>query len=150
MTPMLATWPWKPRGSVVTGRAPSGAGPDRLLVVQPGRDRLEDRRQGVDLGGVEVVEDVAPDAREVVGRDAAEQRTRLQVSEERVRLLEQAVRRTTQRVNLFERILIPRSREAIKRIMIYLGDLERSSVANSKLTKAKLKKQQEALHGGRS
>ncbi|MEM7436603.1 MAG: V-type ATP synthase subunit D [Myxococcota bacterium] len=83
-------------------------------------------------------------------RDAAEQRTRLQVSEERVRLLEQAVRRTTQRVNLFERILIPRSREAIKRIMIYLGDLERSSVANSKLTKAKIKKQQEALHGGRS
>lgn len=83
-------------------------------------------------------------------KDAAERRTQLQVAEERVRLLERAVRRTTQRVNLFERILIPRSRDAIKRIMIYLGDQERSSVANSKLTKAKTKKQQETLHGGGS
>ena len=80
-------------------------------------------------------------------REAAEQRTRLQVAVERVRLLEQAVRRTTQRVNLFERILIPRSKEAIKRIMIHLGDQERSSVANSKLTKAKIRKQQQALLG---
>jgi len=83
-------------------------------------------------------------------RDAAEQRTRVQVAVERVRLLEQAARRTTQRVNLFERILIPRSKEAIKRIMIHLGDQERSAVANSKLTKAKIKKQQEALLGGAS
>ena len=83
-------------------------------------------------------------------RDAAEQRTRVQVAEERVRLLQQAVRRTTQRVNLFERILIPQSKEAIKRIMIYLGDQERSAVANSKLTKAKIKKQQAALRGGGS
>ena len=81
-------------------------------------------------------------------RDSAEQRTRLQVAEERVRLLQQAVRRTTQRVNLFERILIPRSEDAIKRIMIYLGDRERSAVANSKLTKAKALAQQQVLLGG--
>ena len=81
-------------------------------------------------------------------RDVAEQRTRVQVAGERVRLLEQAVRRTTQRVNLFERVLIPRAKESIKRIMIYLGDQERSSVANSKLTKAKIKKRQEVLLGG--
>ena len=81
-------------------------------------------------------------------RDAAEQRARLQVAEERVRLLQYAVLRTTQRVNLFERILIPRSNEAIKRIMIHLGDQERSAVANSKLTKAKIEEQQEALLGG--
>ena len=81
-------------------------------------------------------------------REAAEHRTRLPFAEERVRLLERAVRRTTQRVNLFERILIPRSKEAIKRIMVYLGDQERSSVANSKLTKAKTQKQQQALLGG--
>ena len=81
-------------------------------------------------------------------RGAAEHRTRLQVAEERVRLLRKAVRRTTQRVNLFERILIPRSKEAIRRIMVYLGDQERSAVANSKLAKAKVRKQQEALFGG--
>ncbi|MEM8610214.1 MAG: V-type ATP synthase subunit D [Myxococcota bacterium] len=83
-------------------------------------------------------------------RDAAEQRTRLQVAEERIRRVERAVRRTTQRINLFERILIPRSKDAIKRIMVYLGDQERSAVANSKLTKAKTEKQREALLGGRS
>jgi V/A-type H+-transporting ATPase subunit D len=71
-------------------------------------------------------------------QDAATQRIRVQVAEERVRLLEKAVRRTTQRVNLFDRILIPEAREAIKRIMIYMGDLERSAVANSKLAKGKL------------
>lgn len=81
-------------------------------------------------------------------RDAAEQRTRVQVAERRVELLGQAVRRTTQRVNLFERVLIPEAREAIKRIMIHLGDQERSAVANSKLTKAKIKRQQAALLGG--
>jgi len=81
-------------------------------------------------------------------RDAAEQRTRVQVAEERVALLGQAVRRTTQRVNLFERVLIPEAKETIKRIMIHLGDQERSAVANSKLTKAKIKRQQAALLGG--
>jgi V/A-type H+-transporting ATPase subunit D len=81
-------------------------------------------------------------------RDAAEQRTRVQVAEERVRLLGQAVRRTTQRVNLFERVLIPEAKETIKRIMIHMGDQERSAVANSKLTKAKIKRQQAALLGG--
>lgn len=80
-------------------------------------------------------------------RDAAEQRIRVQVGAERVRRLERAVRRTTQRVNLFERVLIPRAKDAIRRIMIYLGDQERSAVANSKLTKAKIKRQQEALLG---
>lgn len=71
-------------------------------------------------------------------QDAAAQRIRVQVAQERVRLLERAVRRTTQRVNLFDRILIPEAQEAIKRIMIYMGDLERSAVANSKLAKGKL------------
>ena len=71
-------------------------------------------------------------------QDAATQRVRVQVAEERVHLLAQAVRRTTQRVNLFERILIPEAREAIKRIMIYMGDVERSAVVNSKLAKGKL------------
>jgi V/A-type H+-transporting ATPase subunit D len=78
-------------------------------------------------------------------QDATEQRIRVQVAQERVNLLAHAVRRTTQRVNLFERILIPEAREAIKRIMIYMGDLERSAVANSKLAKAKIQRQHAVL-----
>jgi len=80
-------------------------------------------------------------------RDAAEQRIRVQVADERVRILAVAVRRTTQRVNLFERVLIPGAKENIRRIMVHLGDQERSAVANSKLAKAKLKRQQEAMLG---
>ena len=83
-------------------------------------------------------------------RDAAEQRARVRVGEERVKRLEHAVRRTTQRVNLFEKILIPGANEAIRQIMIYMGDQERSAVANSKLTKAKLKRQQKAMLGAAS
>ena len=62
---------------------------------------------------------------------------------ERVRLLEQAVRRITQRVNLFEKILIPTAKENIKKIQIYLADAERAAVVRSKLTK-KMRQQQAA------
>jgi len=70
-------------------------------------------------------------------QEAAEQRLRVSVCERRVEILTQAVRRTTQRMNLFERILIPRAKENIKRIQIYLGELERQAVIRSKLAKAK-------------
>ncbi len=83
-------------------------------------------------------------------QDAATQRIRVQVADERVRLLAKAVRRTTQRVNLFERVLIPNAEEAIRRIMIYMGDLERSAVANSKLAKGKIRRAQEAVYGASS
>jgi V/A-type H+-transporting ATPase subunit D len=72
-------------------------------------------------------------------KQAAEERTRVLVAEERVRILKLQVRRVTQRVNLFERILIPEAKDNIQRILIVLGDMERQSVARSKLTKAKQK-----------
>lgn len=70
-------------------------------------------------------------------RDAAEARTRIQVAAERVRILARAERRITQRVNLFEKILIPRARKNIQRIRIFLGDLERAAVVQAKLAKAR-------------
>jgi V/A-type H+-transporting ATPase subunit D len=65
-----------------------------------------------------------------------ELRARVQLAQERVRRLERAVRRITQRVNLFEKILIPAAKENIKRIQIFLADAERASVIRSKITKA--------------
>jgi V/A-type H+-transporting ATPase subunit D len=65
-----------------------------------------------------------------------ELRARVQLAQERVRRLERAVRRITQRVNLFEKILIPVAKENIKRIQIFLADAERASVIRSKITKA--------------
>jgi len=69
--------------------------------------------------------------------DAAEARTRIQVAAERVRILGRAERRITQRVNLFEKILIPRTRKSIERIQIWLGDLGRAAVVQAKLAKAR-------------
>jgi V/A-type H+-transporting ATPase subunit D len=69
--------------------------------------------------------------------DVAEARTRLQVAAERVRILERAERRITQRVNLFEKILIPKTEKNIQRIQIWLGDMERTGVVQAKLAKAR-------------
>jgi len=80
-------------------------------------------------------------------RDAAEHRTRVQVVKERVRILEKAEKRVTQRVNLFDRILIPDAKANIQRIRIFLGDQERSAVVSSKLAKAKQQKVREGAGG---
>ena len=68
-------------------------------------------------------------------KQMVEQKTRVQVAAERVRLLEKAERRVTQRVNLFDKILIPTAKKNIQKIQIYLADVERAAVVRSKLTK---------------
>ena len=80
-------------------------------------------------------------------KEMVEQKTRVQVAAERVRLLEQAVRKVTQRVNLFEKILTPSAKANIKKIQIYLADAERAIVVNSKIIKNIRQKQAAALYG---
>ena len=70
-------------------------------------------------------------------KDAAELRTQVLVAAERVRILEYQEKRVTQRVNLFEKVLIPQAKEDIKRIQIGLGEQERSAVVRSKIAKKK-------------
>jgi V/A-type H+/Na+-transporting ATPase subunit D len=62
---------------------------------------------------------------------------RLQVQQDRVKLLNEAARKITQRVNLFEKVLIPRAREHIRRIRIHLSDAERAAVVRAKLAKSR-------------
>jgi V/A-type H+-transporting ATPase subunit D len=81
-------------------------------------------------------------------KDAAEQRTRVLVAAERVRILAYQEKRVTQRVNLFDKILIPTAQRNIQRIQIYLGDAERAAVVRSKLAKGKQARQREALLRG--
>ena len=69
---------------------------------------------------------------------------RAQVEERRLALLEAAVRTITQRVNLFDKVLIPRARRNIKYIRIYLSDAERAGVVNSKIAKRKRLEDEEA------
>lgn len=59
------------------------------------------------------------------------------VARVRVARLEAAVRRMSQRVNLFERVLIPRAEDNIRRARIFLGDQERAAVVRAKLAKAR-------------
>jgi V/A-type H+-transporting ATPase subunit D len=67
----------------------------------------------------------------------AELRVHLQIRQERVIRLDYAARKITQRVNLFEKVLIPRAVENIRRIVIFLSDQERAAVVRSKIAKGK-------------
>ncbi len=78
-------------------------------------------------------------------QEAVAFRVRLAVAQKRTEILQQAVRRMTQRVNLFEKILIPQTKQNIKKIQIYLGDAERAAVVRAKL--AKMKRQRSAAAG---
>lgn len=69
--------------------------------------------------------------------EMARLRVRALLAERRLALLDQAVRTVTQRVNLFDKVLIPRTRANIKRIRIALSDAERAAVVRSKIAKKK-------------
>lgn len=64
-----------------------------------------------------------------------ELQVQLAVQERRAALLDEAARKVAQRVNLFEKVLIPRAREHIRMIRIYLADAERAAVVRSKIAK---------------
>ena len=53
-------------------------------------------------------------------------------------LIQEELRTTTQRVNLFEKIKIPETKENIRRIQIYLGDQQTNAVGRAKIAKSKL------------
>jgi V/A-type H+-transporting ATPase subunit D len=66
-----------------------------------------------------------------------ELRIRIQIQQRRVNLLNDAVRTITQRVNLFDKVLIPRTQDNIRRIQIFLADGERAAVVRAKIAKGK-------------
>ena len=61
----------------------------------------------------------------------------LMVVKKRVKLLDKAALTYTQRFNLFDKVLIPKTRENIKKIKIYLSDSERAQLVNAKIAKKK-------------
>jgi V/A-type H+-transporting ATPase subunit D len=65
-------------------------------------------------------------------------REELRVLMRKEALLRDELRTTTQRVNLFEKKLIPELKENIRKIKIFLGDEETAAVGRAKLAKAKL------------
>jgi V/A-type H+-transporting ATPase subunit D len=71
--------------------------------------------------------------REIARLDALVKTLRRQVE-----LLEQELRSTAQRVNLFEKVKIPETKDNIRIIGIYLGDQQTSAVVRGKIAKKKL------------
>lgn len=65
--------------------------------------------------------------------------------EEQQRLLAQELRVTTQRVNLFEKVKIPETRENIRVIRIFLGDQQTAEVARAKMAKDRGKREEVAV-----
>ena len=62
-----------------------------------------------------------------------------EILEEQVDLLAQELRTTSQRVNLFEKVMIPETKGNIKKIGVYLGDQQTAAVVRGKISKRKLK-----------
>ena len=72
----------------------------------------------------------------------------IRVIEEQRKRLNQELRVTTQRVNLFEKIKIPETKKNIKKIQIYLGDLQTSAVVRGKIAKRGLARAQQKTAAG--
>lgn len=64
-------------------------------------------------------------------------RIRLRLEQQRLAVLEAAVKKITQRVNLFDKVLIPKARDNIRRIRIKLSDTEKAAIVNAKIAKRK-------------
>ncbi|MBU8912512.1 MAG: V-type ATP synthase subunit D [Spirochaetales bacterium] len=60
----------------------------------------------------------------------------VRILKEQHRLLAEELRITTQRVNLFEKVKIPETRESIRMIRIYLGDQQTAAVVRGKIAKS--------------
>ncbi len=63
--------------------------------------------------------------------------TEITIVRRQYELVGKELRRTTQKVNLFELVLIPEAKEAIRRIKIALGDLQVAAVGRAKIAKGK-------------
>jgi V/A-type H+-transporting ATPase subunit D len=71
-------------------------------------------------------------------REFATSREKISIAEEKKRALEKELRSVSIRVNLFEKILIPRSLANIKKIRIFLSDQQLTLVAQAKVAKKKI------------
>ena len=84
------------------------------------------------------------DAAIVELRNLANLREQIQVAYEQRNALEKEWREVSIRVNLFEKILIPRAIENIRIIKVFLGDQQLAAVSRAKVAKTKIEANKEA------
>jgi len=73
-------------------------------------------------------------------KEVATLKLKYQILKTQIKLIREELRITTQRVNLFEKIKIPEARENIRRIRIFLGDLQTAAVVTGKIAKNKIER----------
>ena len=66
------------------------------------------------------------------------------ILEKQLELVQEELRMTSQRVNLFEKVKIPETKENIRKIQIFLGDLQTAEVVTGKIAKEKIQKKEQA------
>ncbi|MCE5293857.1 MAG: V-type ATP synthase subunit D [Chlamydiales bacterium] len=71
-------------------------------------------------------------------RHVSEAKVRLGIIQEKLTILEKELREVYIRVNLFEKILIPRAEKNIKKIKVFLGDQQLAAVSQAKVAKTKI------------
>lgn len=130
--PMLSNRRVDLRGLVRVTQVRVGEG-QRLGVAIPIREAVETRRAEYGYLTRPHWVDAAATAIETMVRLRLEAGIQAEVT----RRLEAAAAKITQRVNLFEKVLIPRTRERIQRIRIHLADAERAAVVRAKIAKRK-------------
>ncbi len=68
---------------------------------------------------------------------------KISILEKQIEALEAELQTTIQRINLFDKIKIPDAKKAIKKIQIYLGDVQTAEVVRGKISKKKIEKKKE-------
>ena len=71
-------------------------------------------------------------------KELNQQKAELEILHKCLDLLQAELKKVMQRVNLFEKVMIPKTLENIRRIRIALGDQMTAGVARAKIAKAKL------------
>jgi V/A-type H+-transporting ATPase subunit D len=68
----------------------------------------------------------------------------IDVTKEKLLILEKELREVSIRVNLFEKILIPRAQHNIRKIKVFLGDMQLAAVSQAKVAKKKIEERKHA------
>ena len=103
-------------------------------VDLPVFERIEFKEPEYDLFNMPLWVDFAIEAL----RSLVSLKKEIEVVEKGITILKWELRITTQRVNLFEKVMIPQATEAIRLIKIYIGDQMTNAVGRCKIAKRKI------------
>ncbi len=103
-------------------------------VKVPVFDQVRFKKVGYSMVGTPLLLDAAVQ----FFADALAAKEEVKVLLEQQEMLKRELIKTTQRINLYEKVLIPETRENIRKIKVYLGDQQTAAVCRAKIAKGKL------------